>query len=218
MDSVMWYWEQYGITKETLALYGVEFALEVYIGDFTWDISEPDNPIFVYNFPSGRKKFYKPLTKNRKRKFWGSATVDDINGWDQLALYKGGPVFITKSLKDVMVLHEMGYNAIAPQGEQQMLLDQTVDYLKETYGEVVVFFDNDGVFHPPDLTVPGKGKEATKKYVNKFEIPYLLLPSSTGAKDISDFVVTMGGIEYAADLFLVGILESYIRYDIPEND
>lgn len=188
IEPFLWYWEQFGICQDTLERYNVEFALEVYLGDFTWDISTPDDPIFVYNFPSGRKKFYKPLTNNKKKKFYGSATCEDTNGWDQLDDYKTSKlVIITKSMKDVMVLHELGINAVAPQGEMQLLSEIEIEFLKSKYGEVILLFDNDGLFHPPPRT-SGKGKEATKKYVNKFDIPYTFIPERYESKDTSDFV------------------------------
>lgn len=209
------YWYSMCIGDSILEKYNVDIAEAVYLNGKLYDRTTPDNPIYVYNFPSGRRKFYKPFSPDPKKKFYGNATANDINGLPQIDLSLGGPLIITKSLKDVMVLRELGYNAIAPQGENMLLPKHIIEWGRETFGEVILFFDNDGTFWPKKGE-SGKGKAATKKYFEAYQIPYIFIPEKHGAKDISDFILEYG----EDDAFLLMedlLLKENLHEEIPQQ-
>lgn len=81
-----------------------------------------------------------------------------------------------------MVLHELGYPAIAfnsegipTKGENAKAIKETIEHLKSRFDHVVLFLDNDA-----------PGKEYTKNISKVYNLQSMLLPD-TQPKDISDF-------------------------------
>jgi len=147
------------------------------------------NPIFVYYFPDTQNfKVYRPLTKD-KDKWLSNTTGNDVYGANTLP-FTGDRLFITSSLKDVMCLYEMGYTAIAPQSETTKLTVPYVDSLKQTFKEVLVFFDTDGEFNPPKSR-PGKGKEAANNASKRYGVD-MVFTNDDKCKDISDYYQKYG--------------------------
>jgi DNA primase len=142
--------------------------------------------MYVYEFENDSFKAYLPLETGEK-KWVSNASKDILQGYEQLPK-EGDHLIITKSLKDVMVLYELGFNAVAVQGETSYPDETVMEELKQRFSKIVVLFDNDGVFNPPK-GVAGKGKQATKKFCTKFDLPYFFI---TGAKDVSDFIKEYG--------------------------
>jgi hypothetical protein len=103
-----------------------------------------------------------------------------LQGYEQLPK-TGKLLIITKSLKDVMVLYELGYNAVALQSENDNLNKQIFIELSNRFKKIVIFFDND---------LPGL--DASVKLCEKYNLPRITIDSSYRAfydiKDISDFI------------------------------
>lgn len=111
------YWGTFGISLSTLKLFNVFAVHSVYMDKRLIKRSTKKNPIYAYFFPkTGHLKIYRPLTPISEDKWMGNVNDQDINGLDQLD-YFGDQLIITKSLKDVMTLYELGISSIAPQGE-----------------------------------------------------------------------------------------------------
>ena len=56
----------------------------------------------------------------------------------------GGDILcVTKSMKDVMLLHELGITAIAPCSENLFLTEKQYNALRPNFKHCIVFFDND---------------------------------------------------------------------------
>ena len=56
----------------------------------------------------------------------------------------GGDILcVTKSLKDTMLLYELGIPAIAPCSENLFLTDKQYNALKPNFNHCIVLFDND---------------------------------------------------------------------------
>lgn len=90
-------------------------------------------------------------------------------------------------MKDVMVLKELGYNAIAfnsegipTKGENGKFVAETIEHLKERFEHVVLFLDNDKA-----------GKEYSTKISRHYSVPYILIPDND-PKDISDYLAKYG--------------------------
>lgn len=73
----------------------------------------------------------------------------------------GEYLVITKSMKDCMVLYELGIPAIAPCSETTFISDSQYRKLKERFDNIVILWDN-------DLT--------GIKFANKFRKQYDIIP------------------------------------------
>jgi hypothetical protein len=134
------------------------------------------NPVFAYAFPSSHLKIYRPLASKSQQKWFGNAGAEDIGGLESLAR-RGKLVFITSSLKDVMVLWELGFPAVCFNSEivsaKSEVVRRTVKSLKESYAHVFLFMDSDEA-----------GMRSNISLSESLRIPYI---ATRGPKDISDY-------------------------------
>lgn len=144
------YFHQFGITNPTLEKYKVYPAKTVYRNEIAVAKARKDNPIFIYLFASGNVKVYRPLSSDKSKKWSGNSGGGDVQGLEHLPR-RGQLLFITSSLKDVMCLHELGYNAIAfngegygvGEGETSRFVEQTIAKLEKRFEHVVFYLNND---------------------------------------------------------------------------
>jgi len=172
------YWNQYCLERSDLRHFNV-FPIELYwineiVQPWAYNRVNPGYAYQIYN----KYKIYKPLAA-KKDKWISNCSSYDIQGYEQLE-YQGELLIITKSLKDVMVLHKIGYNAIAPHGENHLIPKCIIDNIKKRYNKIVIFYDNDE-----------GGKIGSNKLSNKYTIPTIFIPY-TNYKDISDYVKQFG--------------------------
>lgn len=168
------YWEQFGITHETLKKFNVYSVGKLWINKNYRTIFPNRDPVFAYHFPkTNRLKIYKPLAKKKGYKWRSNLdSLEDINGLDQCPF---SPEYITSSLKDVMTLYEAGYTSIAPQSEV-ISLPPLIE--KAITKDTILLYDNDEV-----------GINKAKKCGEKYDLRIKILQ---GAKDPSDFVKKFG--------------------------
>lgn len=176
-DLELKYWKAYHITIETLQKYNVYSTSKVFLfNNSQLELNTTkDNPIFAYKFGKDIYKIYRPLNPSKKGKFFSNVSSMDIQGLAQLPS-KGKRLFITSSLKDVMVLHELGYNAVAPQGEGIAIPDSILEYLFAIFDEIIVFYDSDDV-----------GIKCAKALNSKYGFKYIYIPEKYKVKDPSDY-------------------------------
>ena len=162
------YWEQFGINKETLIKYQVS---EIYMAVINGKYIRYNDLAFAYRV-ADKYKIYQP--KSTQFKFINNFDHRIVEGFFQLE-QKQDLLIITKSLKDVMTLHELGYEAISPKSESTVIPDPYFKWINERYKRVIVLFDND-MKHNGDL------------------YPYrkVYIPLQSGCKDISDYVKKYG--------------------------
>ena len=164
------FWNSFSISYSTLHRYNV-FSVEYVF----WDSMpiKPKGLAFAYRI--GKYcKVYSPFDKVHK--FVSSFPRNYVEGMMQLT-YSSDLLIITKSLKDVMVLHELGYEAISPKSENTVIPTEILNKLTPKYKRIVVFFDNDG-----------------KTSRDDYPYPFIELPINK-AKDISDYVRDYGFLE-----------------------
>lgn len=171
------YWEDFNVSKETLNLFNIRAAKEVWLtkeGDeFLIATYKDKNPVIRYLI-NGKYKIYTP--NNPKEKKWLSNTkVTDIQGWSQLP-NSGDILIISKAMKDILVWKELGINAIALCSETANLHKELVDNISSRFKKVICFLDNDEA-----------GLETMNKYYNKYKIPFTYIPINIGCKDIAEF-------------------------------
>lgn len=181
------YWRRGRISPSTLGKFKVVATEEIWVKKehsmiLIWKHSI-DNPIYSY-VVNKKIKGYRPLAKDRKDKWISKLTADDIQGLEQLQ-YRHDFLFITKSLKDVMVLDELGFDAIAPNSENGNISDDLIHFLKSKYKHIIIFFDND----EPGVKASVKLTSSTNSHYINIPKHYLIL---YGIKDSFDMVEFFG--------------------------
>lgn len=172
------YWAQYGITLETLKKYDV-FSIKYFLqNNIVRGIYTEENPMYAYKV-NDKFKIYRPLA-SKYTKWRSNLTNSDIQGLHILPP-KGDILIITKSLKDVMVLHEMGYDAISPSSETTFIPQDILDNIVQQFKRVYILFDRDKT-----------GVKRTRELSKKYNIEGFFINKRFKAKDISDAVMLNG--------------------------
>lgn len=168
------YWEKnYGIRLDQFSDYGIIPILDVYIGDELVMKSTPYRPI--YGFRMGESiKIYAP---SGPIKWLCSGRIKDyIWGLDSIPK-NGVNLIITKSLKDMIVLRNCGFNSISIQSESSSIPQDIYEDISKRYMNIYLLFDNDK-----------SGVENSERIKKEFKsIKILSLPKFGSAKDSSDF-------------------------------
>lgn len=173
--------KKYGITISELRYFGVYPLQGFWIRGKYYKAGNLSYGYYFGILPDGRQswKIYQPYDKQFK---WiGNCPETTYQGYGQLPWF-GDNLIITKSLKDVIVLHKLEWSAIAPQGETVNITDEFMNLLRERFKNIVLLYDNDKA-----------GIEATIKIAEQHNIPYFFMPD--GVKDASDFVEDYGIVE-----------------------
>jgi hypothetical protein len=173
------YWEQYFVTREILKKYNVYPILTFWVNDVPSNLFySKTQPLYAYQIFDSFQ-IYSPYA-SKKNKFRNSTNIYDIHGLEQLPEY-GSLLIITKSKKDVMVLDRLGYNAIAPCGENTPIPNIIIDDLKQRFNRILILYDNDKA-----------GIEGAKKLAKEHCIDWVYLPldlyEKFKIKDISDYI------------------------------
>jgi len=175
------YWSQFNISKNTVKLFDVKPIHHFWVDSIKSKILHTeDSPLYAY-LVNGRYRIYKPLAK-RIEKWRGNLSLFDIFGYNQLPDL-GNLLIITKSLKDVMCLYELGFNAIAPASETATIPEKIMDELKIRFNTIIVLYDNDS-----------PGISAAKKICDKHALKSIIMPffDDIVTKDISDYIKLKG--------------------------
>lgn len=172
------YWSQFGISLKTLEKFGVS-SIKYYLCDgVVKGMYKENNPMYAYKVYD-RFKIYRPLA-DKYTKWRNNLTPYDIQGYEQLPK-KGDLLIITKSMKDVMCLYEMGIPAISPSSESTFMPDKILEQLKKRFKRIIILFDRD---------------EAGVKYLRKISLKTglegMLVHKKFKAKDISDAIKANG--------------------------
>jgi hypothetical protein len=179
------YWTQFGISKATLLHFHVPPLETAWLnGECIYSYRKGD-PAYAYDFGDNQYKIYFP--KRKTNRFMCNCSL--VQGY-QVLRNTTGLVVITKSMKDVMVLHELGITAVAPQSETVYPDDLWITGLLSEALLVVSLYD----FDRAGVTMANYMR---KKYGIK---PMFLTDGRFGsidykAKDISDLVKLHGRSE-----------------------
>lgn len=178
------WWLGFGITKETLIKFKIYSCKSVFLNGNYFAGSSDNIPMFGYY--GGKRnglemwRIYMPTKRNyRFLSNWSKSMIQGAHmlpKTDEL-------VVITKSMKDSMLLYEMGINAIAPNSESTFVSKLQLANLKERFKHIVILYDND---------LPGI--KAMNKFRKENEVNCMWLPRNS-AKDISDFYKAFGKIK-----------------------
>lgn len=173
-DTDIKYWSQFNISLDTLKKFNVS-SIKYYLSDgiVRWQYKD-DNPMYAYKVYN-HFKIYRPLADKRV-KWRNNLTINDIQGYKQLPK-EGDICIITKSLKDVMCLYEMGIPAISPSSESSFISDDALKRILKRFKKVLILFDRDVA-----------GVKNMRLQSHKTGLKCMLVHKRFKAKDISDAI------------------------------
>ena len=68
LEEVTWYWDRFKIPLRVVKEYCF-YAKTLYRNETYYSRSTSANPIFIYKFPSGNVKVYRPLSTDKSKKW-----------------------------------------------------------------------------------------------------------------------------------------------------
>jgi hypothetical protein len=172
------YFFSYHISKSTLEKYRVYSCQTVWVDNEIFR-DAPNAPLYIYDFKDNGCKMYRPLSKKEK-KWRSNVSRNYIQGGEFVG---DGLVIRTSSLKDVMVLHEIGLQADAPNCENILVTPRE---------HMLLLYDND------KAGVTNMIKHSKTYNCEYFTLP-LLYHNDIQLKDPSDIAKTFG-LDYLKEL------------------
>lgn len=172
------YWAQFHISLNTLKKFNVD-SIKYYLNNgIVKGIYKDNNPMYAYKVYN-HFKIYRPLA-DKYTKWRSNLNINDVQGFKQLPK-TGDTLIITKSLKDVMCLYEMGINAVSPNSESSWLPDKALESILKRFKTVLICFDRDVA-----------GMKNMRKLSFKTGLNCIIIPKKFSAKDISDAIKVNG--------------------------
>lgn len=168
------YWKQFNISINTLKKFNVNSIKYYLYNGIVKGTYKRENPMYAYKVYNNFK-IYRPLA-DKYTKWRNNLTDYDIQGYEQLP-QKGDILFITKSMKDVMCLHEMGYPAVSPSSESTFLPKDVLEQLKTRFKRIIILFDRDVA-----------GVKRSRKLSRETGLEAIFINKKFKAKDVSDAV------------------------------
>lgn len=168
------YWKQFNISINTLKKFNVNSIKYYLCNGIVKGTYKQENPMYAYKVYNNFK-IYRPLA-DKYTKWRNNLTDYDIQGYEQLP-QKGDILFITKSMKDVMCLHEMGYPAVSPSSESTFLPKDVLEQLKTRFKRIIILFDRDT-----------SGVKRSRKLSRETGLEAMFINKKFKAKDVSDAV------------------------------
>lgn len=170
-----WYWSQFKIKRSTLEKFNVAAISHIFYNDhivnaesLAYAYKEIKDNIISY-------KIYQP--ESDKYKWINNADYSVHQGYTQLP-QKGKLLIITKSLKDVMSIHDnCNISAVGLQSESVNIKLSVLEEYKSRFDKVLLLFDNDK-----------PGVAFSKTIAKQNNIDYFLIPKLQNVKDFSDLV------------------------------
>lgn len=189
------YWSKYCIKESTLKKFNV-FSIKYFLcNNIVRGVYKNDNPMYAYKVDN-KFKIYRPLA-SKYTKWRTNLTTENIQGYAQLQEF-GNILFITKSLKDVMCLYEMGFAAVSPSSETTFVPDDILEDLKKRFKYIIILFDRDEA-----------GVKNARKYSKEYGLDAIFVHKRFKAKDISDAVDSAGFL--AVKNWLTKTVERYVK-------
>lgn len=168
------YWKQFNISTKTLKKFNVNSIKYYLCNGIVKGVYKRENPMYAYKVYNNFK-IYRPLA-DKYTKWRNNLTDYDIQGYEQLP-QKGDILFITKSMKDVMCLHEMSIPAVSPSSESTFLPKDVLEQLKTRFKRIIILFDRDVA-----------GVKRSRKLSQETGLKAMFIHKKFKAKDVSDAV------------------------------
>lgn len=193
------FWNQYGITKNTLDLYRVCPVSYLHVG-INKTIIPADPLAYSYTeLKDGKETFKIYQPENEFYKWLNNHDEAVWQGWEQLPK-SGEQLIITKSLKDVMSIRDVvGIPAVSLQTESAIPKEHVLEQLKSRFDTVYILYDND--FDKP----VNWGRQFGQKIAEHFSLWQIEIGEELHVKDFSDLVKVHG--EKIAREYLLELLK-----------
>lgn len=169
------YWKQFHISIDTLKRFNV-FSIKYFLCNrVVRGTYKEDSPMYAYKVYD-KFKIYRPLA-SKYTKWRTNLTNRHVQGLAELPYEGGNILIITKSLKDVMCLYEMGFSAIAASSETTFIPDDIIKSLRRKWKHIVILYDRDST-----------GMVKAREYSKQYKFNALFVHKKFKSKDISDAV------------------------------
>ena len=173
------FWQEYHISKETLEFFNIS-ALQTYWiikdKDYLEYNRKPDELMFLISFGNARYKIYRPFS-GKNKKWFTNVGQDVLQGMDQLE-WVGETLILTKGIKELCILRELGLQTVALQGETSYPSEDIIKGLQRRFTNVYSLMDQDSIGLTAGLY---------------FQKKYNILPIGfTGHKDLADYCKNEG--------------------------
>lgn len=175
------FWKQFNITESILKKFNVSAIKNYIVENKIMSSYKDEDPMYAYKV-FDKFKIYRPLG-SKSNKWRGNLSSLDIQGFEQLP-NSGELLIITKSLKDVMSLYSLGYNAIAPASETSIIPDVVIKNITSRFKKIIIFYDRDST-----------GFKFTRKMHLKYGFDFMFIHKKYKCKDISDLIKKEGVAE-----------------------
>jgi DNA primase len=183
------YWGGFGIDKATLDRFEIIPAKFVWVDDKMIYRESVSDPCYAYRLGDLEYKLYFPSRGKSSEDIRARFICNcpgRVQGYDQLP-ESGEFLVITKSMKDVMLFHLFGINAVAPQAESYIIPKVFVVEMLLRFDTVVCLFDFDYA------GVVGANRLKRAHGIQPIFLTNGRFKSSIyGAKDFSDFYKLFG--------------------------
>lgn len=182
------YWNSYGISREWLEFGDVYPISHILITrDNITKVIPAEKLAYVYVERKDGKvslKVYQPKSQRLKWLSKHDSSVWDL--WSRLP-DRGDTLFITSSRKDALCLWEnTGIPSVSLQGEGYVPKEKVINQLKQRFGRVIIFFDND---YDKD---ENHGHIYASRLSGMFDLDMVEIPSEYKSKDPSDLFKNHG--------------------------
>ena len=179
------YWGSYYIPISLLERNNIKSISHVFINGFPTEFAKT-HLVYSYDYywhkDIFRRKIYQPNSEEYKWRTNSDYTI--VQNYPNIPK-TGDLLFIQSSYKDCMVMERLGYNAIAPNKEGSWMPDYYWKKLKERWGKIVIYWDNDW------SKMGNPGLRYSQKFSEKYDVPYILNPNGK-PDDISGYVQRYG--------------------------
>lgn len=169
------YWKQFHISIDTLKHFNV-FSIKYFLcNSVVRGTYKETSPMYAYKVYD-RFKIYRPLA-SKYTKWRTNLTNRHVQGLAELPKEGGNLLIITKSLKDVMSLYEMGYYAISASSETTFIPDDILQSLRSKWKHIVILYDRDRT-----------GMLRAREYSKKYKFDTIFVHKKFKTKDVSDAI------------------------------
>lgn len=173
------YWKQFHISIDTLKKFNV-FSIKYFLCNrVVRGTYKETNPMYAYKV-FDKFKIYRPLA-SKYTKWRTNLTNRHVQGLAELPQEGGNLLIITKSLKDVMCLYEMGFYAISASSETTFIPEDILQSLRSKWKHIVILYDRDRT-----------GMLKARDYSRRYKFAALFVNKRFHAKDVSDAVKANG--------------------------
>lgn len=169
------YWNSFNINISTLIKFNV-FSIKYFLCNrVVRGTYKESSPMYAYKV-YGKFKIYRPLA-SKYTKWRSNLTNRHVQGLAELPVEGGNILIITKSLKDVMCLYEMGFYAISASSETTFIPEDILNDLSKKWKYIFILYDRDET-----------GMKRARNLSKTYNLPAFFVHKKFKAKDISDAI------------------------------